>query len=79
MDFYDKTLNLCIEFNGNAFHPNVGEYNDTDMFSNPFMKTPKLVLDIRKKKQERLDYLRDYLGIHVMTIWEDEYKKMPKK
>lgn len=79
LDFYDKTVNLCVEFNGNAFHPKETEYSEDDMFSNPFMKTPKRAGDIRKIEKERNDYLRNYLGMEVIIVWEDEYRKTPKE
>lgn len=74
LDFYDETLNLCIEFNGNSFHPKKTEYSDDDLFKNPFMKQPVKAGIIRKREEEREEYLKICRGMSVITVWEDEYK-----
>ena len=78
LDFYDANFNICVEFNGLAFHPKPGKYNDNDFFSSPFDKEKTLVSDIWKREQERYDTLLKEFGIHTIVVWEDDYKENKK-
>lgn len=73
LDFYDATLNLCIEFNGLKFHPKPGKYAENDMFKNPFMKSEVMTKDMWDKEATRISYLEKELGMHVIVVWEDDY------
>ena len=74
LDFYDKTLNLCIEFNGIKFHPKPGKYKETDVFDGLFESKGKLVGDIWKYEREREKDIKYKLGARIITVWEDDYK-----
>ena len=78
LDFYDKTLNLCIEFNGIKFHPKRGMYSADDKFTNPISNEVYSVSDIWKKEEQRKQILDKEFGIHTIVVWEDDYK-MNKK
>ena len=73
LDFYDKTLNLCIEFNGNAFHPNPKKYKETDLFKAVFDKEEKLVKWYWEKEKTRIKELKDEFDIDTIIVWEDEF------
>lgn len=75
LDFYDKTLGVCVEFNGIAFHPKHGRYSENDYFKNPFDSQYQLVSDIWKKEKHRYDSLESEYGIKTFVVWEDDYKK----
>lgn len=79
LDFYDSIFNLCIEFNGLKFHPKPGKYKENDMFKNPFMKNEVLVKDVWDKEKERISYLENEMGMHVIVVWEDDYKNNKEK
>ena len=79
LDFYDKTLNICIEFNGNAFHPHPDEYNDNDMFKNIFSDEYTLVKTMRDKENERYKLLKNELNIDTIVVWESEYNEYKDK
>lgn len=79
LDFYDKILNISIEFNGIKYHPKPGIYNETDIFYTPFNKRGKLVKDLWRKEEQRKNDLRNEFGIIMITIWEDDYKENKRK
>lgn len=73
LDFYDETLNLCIEFNGNAFHPNPKKYKETDLFRIAFDKEGKPAKWYWEKEKTRIKELKDEFGIETVIIWEDDF------
>lgn len=75
LDFYDKTLNICIEFNGEAFHPNPIKYTETDIFKSPFDTQGVLVKDVWDKEQKRYNDLKNEFGINTIVVWERDYNK----
>lgn len=79
LDFFDKTANICIEFNGVRYHPKPGLYNDTDIFKSLFNKKEYLVKDLWDKEQKRIDDLESEFGIRTIIVWEDDYKKNKMK
>lgn len=68
LDFYDKDKILCIEFNGNAFHPKKDLYNSSDLFKPPF-GVARLCKDIWEYEDKRLYYLKTCMGMQVFIIW----------
>ena len=79
LDFYDKTLNVCIEFNGLKFHPKPCLYNESDEFTNPISNKVYKVFDLWKKEKDRQAALMNEFGIYTIIVWEDDYKKDKKK
>lgn len=79
LDFYDKTLNICIEFNGEAFHPHPQKYKGTDIFKSPFDNTGLLVKDIWDKESKRYTDLKNEYGINTIIVWESDYNKSPNE
>ena len=81
LDFYDKTLNICIEYNGNAFHPNPIKYKETDFFKLIFEKEVKPVKWFWDNEKERIRSLKEEFGIETIVIWENEFngKEIPQK
>lgn len=75
LDYYDKTLNICIEFNGNGFHPSPEKYKENDIFKGPYDKEEKLCKDIWNKENLRFQYLKDVLGTDTIVVWEKDYVK----
>lgn len=74
LDFYDKTLNLCIEFNGIKFHPKPGKYKETDVFDGLFENNGKLVGDLWRYEREREKDIKNNIGAKIIIVWEDDYK-----
>ena len=74
LDFYDKTLNLCIEFNGIKFHPKPGKYKETDVFDGLFENNGKLVGDLWRYERERETDIKNNIGAKIIIVWEDDYK-----
>ena len=73
LDFYDDDLKICIEFNGNKYHPKPGSYKPDDIFTNPFGESG-FVKDMWDREQKRKEDLKKYNGIDMFVIWEDEYR-----
>jgi len=78
LDYYDYDLKICIEFNGNKFHPKPGEYKKDDIFINPFGEE-NIVGVLWEKEELRKEDLLNEFGIRTIIVWEDEYKKNKKK
>ena len=75
LDFYDKTLNICVEFNGEAFHPNPSKYKATDIFYSPFDDYGKSVEDLWNNEQKRYHTLKTEFGIDTIVVWEKEFRQ----
>lgn len=74
LDFLDADLGICIEFNGNAFHPSPDEYDEDDMFYNPFAcASGELVADIWKRERDRYAALKKERDIDTIVVWERDY------
>lgn len=75
LDFYDETLSICIEFNGNRFHPKPGDYHEGDMFKNIY-NGELIPVDVYwERERERKELLKKIYNIDTIIVWEDEYKK----
>lgn len=74
LDYFIKELNICIEFNGNAWHGNPNMFKPGD-HCHPIYKdvTAK---DLQNKDKKRIEELKQ-LGITTYTIWEADFN--PKK
>lgn len=74
LDFFDSSINKCIEFNGDYWHANPKKYKETDYISATHLHAK----DIWRRDQERLDFLRKN-NIQVLSIWESDYIDNPDK
>ena len=74
LDYFIKELNICIEFNGNAWHGNPKLFKPKD-HCHPIYKelTAK---DLQNKDRKRIKELKDK-GITTYIIWESDFD--PKK
>lgn len=79
IDFVDFDMKICIEFNGNKFHPNPNEYSQQSLFKNPFQKEGELVSNILRKESIRKEFIENKIGLKMFVVWEDEYKKDKEK
>lgn len=75
VDFYNKTKNIVIEFNGDLFHANPILYKGSDVYKNPFTKTKCLVNDIWNKDNIRYKNLKEYFNVDTIVVWEHDFKK----
>lgn len=79
IDFYNKTKNIVIEFNGDLFHANPTIYNNGDaIYMNPFSHQKCLVKDIWNKDNIRYKNLKQYFNIDTIVVWEHNYKTNEK-
>ena len=80
LDFLDINLGICIEFNGNAFHPSPDEYNEDDMFYNPFAcVSGERVGDIWERERDRYNALKKERNIDTIVVWERDYNSNKEK
>lgn len=70
LDYFIKELNICIEFNGNAWHGNPNMFKPGD-HCHPIYRdvTAK---DLQNKDKKRIEELKQ-LGITTYTIWEADF------
>jgi G:T-mismatch repair DNA endonuclease (very short patch repair protein) len=71
--------NRIIEFYGDFWHANPNNHNGEDYVRN-ISKTsiPRKAKDIWQKDKERISQLEE-LGYKVMIVWENDYRKEPKR
>ena len=74
LDFYDKTIGICIEFNGLKFHPKPGKYKDDEIFNGLYKTSNKTVKELIEKEEKRNSDIEKELKATVITVWEDDYK-----
>lgn len=80
LDFLDINLGICIEFNGNTFHPSPEEYNEDDMFYNPFAcASGERVGDIWERERDRYNALKKERNIDTIVVWERDYNSDKEK
>lgn len=73
-DLYIKNLNLCVEINGDFWHLNPIKYESTyySKFHNKFAE------ELWKEDADRIHFLKEKYGVHVIVIWETEIRKNKK-
>lgn len=74
-DGFIKGLNLVLEYNGDAFHGNPKLFRDDDLCNPYSWQTAKELYDKTMLKKKLLEKA----GYHVLTIWENDYKKNKEK
>ena len=70
LDYYIKELNICIEFNGNAWHGNPKIFSKED-HCHPIYRDITAG-ELQKKDKKRIKYLKSK-GIKTFIIWESDY------
>ena len=77
LDYFIPELNICIEFNGDAWHGNPNIYLEEDR-CHPIDKTIT-AKELQDKDKRRYDFLQNKYGIKTYIIWENESKKINAK
>ena len=76
IDFYDKTKNLVIEFQGDYWHCNPNKY-DKDFFHNVKKLTAE---EIWEYDQNKKNFICKELNNPIyLQIWESDYRNDPQK
>ena len=84
IDFYDKTKNLVIEFQGDYWHANPDKYKENDILSFPNSIVEKrdniTAKEIWNYDKNKKDFICKELNNPIyLEIWESDYKKDPEK
>lgn len=78
-DFVIKNIKICIEYNGEVFHPNPNmteeEWNN---WNTPFKKNKMNADEKYAYDQTKLDILRK-MDYKVLEVWHSEYLENPNK
>lgn len=78
LDFYDKTKNLVIEFNGSYWHADPRLYESTDEFNrNGNTTIAQHIWDKDKKRKENI--IRILNNPIYIEVWESDWKENPDK
>lgn len=76
LDFYDKTKNIVIEFNGDYWHGNPIKYKSSDIIRNRNNKVGLTVEEVKLKDERRKQEICEKLNNPVyIAVWENDYKK----
>lgn len=75
-DFVCYGLNLVIEFNGDLYHANPDQYRPLDV--PPFSGNKKTAAEIWADDREKTKTMKEYRGLDVIVIWENDYNKDKK-
>ena len=75
LDYYDKMLNVVIEFNGDYWHMNPKKYSANDVNSVRSL-TASEIWEFDKKRQ---DFIKSNLpGCIFIVVWEADYRQDPE-
>ena len=77
VDYYDKTLNIIIEFYGDFFHLNPKIY-DADFIQFKHHEKAILAKNRWQYDKERIDDIQQTLNCKVIIVWESTYKNDKK-
>ena len=72
VDFFDKNMNIVIEFNGDYWHGRKGKYDDDFVIYGKTAKERRDYDDNRYKKILNSDKVKD-----IIIIWESDFRKKP--
>ena len=78
LDYYDKTLNIAVEFYGDFWHYNPKIYNINENSKLPdilIKKNIKTIQDLWKHDKIRIKEIEEELNTKVFIIWESDYKE----
>jgi len=84
LDFYDKTKNLVIEFQGDYWHANPNKYNKEDILEFPTnilnRKDKIKAKEIWEYDKNKKDFICKELNNPIyLQIWESDYRSNPNK
>jgi len=84
LDFYDKTKNLVIEFQGDYWHANPNKYNKEDVLEFPTnilnRKNKIKAKEIWEYDKNKKDFICKELNNPIyLQIWESDYRLNPNK
>lgn len=77
VDYYDKTLNIIIEFYGDFFHLNPKIY-DADFIQFKHHEKAILAKNRWQHDKERIDDIQQTLNCKIIIVWESTYKNDKK-
>ena len=77
VDYYDKTLNIIIEFYGDFFHLNPKIY-DANFIQFKHHEKAILAKNRWQHDKERIDDIQQTLNCKVIIVWESTYKNGKK-
>ena len=78
LDFYDKTKNLVIEFNGSYWHADPRLYESNDVFKrNGNNTTAQCIWDKDKKRKKNI--IRILNNPIYIEVWESDWNENPDK
>lgn len=77
VDYYDKTLNIIIEFYGDFFHLNPKIY-DADFIQFKHHEKAILAKNRWQHDKERINDIQQTLNCKVIIVWESTYKNGKK-
>ena len=69
LDFFDSTINKCIEFNGDYFHANKNRFKENDVID----ICTKTAGEIWEEDERKLNYIKSK-NIEVLVIWEYDFR-----
>ena len=84
LDFYDKTKNLVIEFQGDYWHANPNKYDKEDILEFPtnFLNRKEKIKakEIWEYDKNKKDFVCKELNNPIyLQIWESDYRNNPEK
>ena len=71
LDYYDKTLNVVVEFNGDFWHANPDKNINPEQFEN---KCGLTIEEKWKKDKVRNEFIESYLNTKVFVVWEKDFR-----
>lgn len=77
VDYYDKTLNIIIEFYGDYWHMNPSIY-PKDTIQRIQHSTPILAENKWEKDKQRINDIQKTLNCKIIIVWESTYKQNRK-
>lgn len=78
LDYYDKTLNVAVEFYGDYWHCNPNHFKSDEKLS-PIFKNGEYVKDIWDYDKKRQEYVEKSLKTKMFIVWEEDYRHNKKK
>lgn len=72
LDYYDKTLNIAVEFNGDFWHANPNKNINPEKFEN---KCGLTIEEKWEKDKIRNEFIESYLNTKIFVVWENDFRK----
>ena len=79
LDYYDKTLNVVVEFYGDYWHYNPAIYEDASLLDEKFYRNNRFEnrSDVWKHDKTRQKYITTFLKMkpeNFIIVWENDYR-----